>query len=83
MWKQFKKYHFNPNEDIEKVKQEINQQTGNKTFSEIYMDVEVFLRRIMRLYGDTMPTKKGTNKDGKPVYVLPYETAKNTCMTNT
>ena len=29
------------------------------------------------MFGDKLPTKEGTNKDGKPVYVLPYERSKD------
>jgi hypothetical protein len=74
MWKAYKKIHFNPTaEQKAKVEEEIKAIRGRQP-SEKYLDAEEFLRRIMRMYGDTMPTKEGTNKDGKTVWIVPYET---------
>ena len=42
-----------------------------------YMNAEEFLRDMMEVYGDTMPTAEGTNSTGtKQRKILPYETIK-------
>ena len=75
MWKAYKKVHFDPTAARKaKLEQEIKEKLGGKRTSEKFRDAEEFIRRIMRMYGDTMPTKEGTNKDGKTVWIVPYET---------
>ena len=43
-----------------------------------YVNAEAFLRDMMEIYGDTMPTSEGTNSTGdKQRKILPYETVKS------
>ena len=78
MWKEYKKFHLGGKlkafKTVEEIKKEINKGISTRQPSDKFNDCIVYLRRLMRLYGDTMPTKEGTNKDGKTVYILPYET---------
>jgi hypothetical protein len=75
MWKAYKKIHFDPaTEQKAKIEQQMKAQLGGRQPSEKFRDAEEFLKRIMRMYGDSMPTKEGTNKDGKTVWIVPYET---------
>jgi hypothetical protein len=78
MWKKYKKFHLEGKrlyKSLGEVKREVI--SGLRQPSDKLNDATTFLRRLMRLYGDTMPTKEGTNKDGKTVYILPYETVDN------
>ena len=36
------------------------------------LNAQRFLLNLMSIYGDTLPTKEGTTKQGKTVKVLPY-----------
>jgi hypothetical protein len=75
MWKAYKKVHFDDKEAQKvKLENEIKAKLGGRVTSEKFNDANEFIRRIMRMYGDTMPTKEGVNKDGKTVWIVPYET---------
>ena len=75
MWRAVKKFHFDGGLNEVKIAIEARRKDG-RTKSAKLIDCELFLRKQMRLYGDTLPTAEGTNIDGKAIYVLPYETVK-------
>jgi len=50
---------------------------NGKRVSRKWVNAEEYLRDMMTIYGDTMPTEEGTNATGdKSRKILPYETAK-------
>ena len=75
MWKHYKKIHFDDKAaQRAKIASEVKAKLSDRLPSEKFHDAFEFITRIMRLYGDTMPTKEGVNKDGKTVWIVPYET---------
>ena len=75
MWRAVKKFHFGGAQDINMILEA--RRNGGRKKSEKYLDAELFIRKAKLLYGDTLPTAEGTNSEGKPVYVIPYETVKS------
>jgi hypothetical protein len=66
MWKHYKKIHFDDKAaQRAKIASEVKAKLSDRLPSEKFHDAFEFITRIMRLYGDTMPTKEGVNKDGK------------------
>ena len=75
MWRAVKRFHFGGISDVN-ILIEAKRKDGRKKSAKL-MDAELFIRKLMQLYGDTLPTAEGTNEEGKPVYVVPYETVKS------
>jgi hypothetical protein len=75
MWRAVKRYHFGGMSNVD-ILLEAKRMDGRKKSAKL-MDAELFIRKIMQLYGDTLPTAEGTNEEGNPVYVVPYETVKS------
>lgn len=77
MWKAYKKFLFEGG--IRKVKLDLidAKRKDGRAKSEKLIDAELFIRKIMLLYGDTLPTAEGTNAKGETVYVIPYERVKD------
>jgi hypothetical protein len=76
MWRAYKRFHFDGGMKDVNILIEAGRKDGRKK-SLKFMDCELFIRKSISLYGDTMPTAEGTNDDGNPVWVLPYETVKS------
>ncbi len=72
-WQMYKKMHFDPVKLKEELRAKYIPKTGRQ-ISRKFNDAELFLRKLMMLYGDTMPTAEGTNATGtKHRKILPYE----------
>ena len=79
MWRAAKKFHFDGGMTAVRIAIEARRKDGRAKSAKL-IDCELFIRKIMRLYGDMLPTAEGTNEDGKPIYVVPYETVKSLHM---
>ena len=75
MWRATKKFHFDGGMQAVRIAIEARRKDGRAKSAKL-IDCELFIRKIMRLYGDTLPTAEGTNAEGKMVHVIPYETVK-------
>lgn len=92
MWRAYKKLHFKAGEnqgygsdsdssssgEDGQSKSKLPRLNLGKKRSVKYLNAESFLREMMEIYGDTMPTLEGTNATGeKQRKILPYETIKS------
>jgi hypothetical protein len=75
MWRAVKKFHFGGVHDVNIILEA--RRNGGRKKSEKFMDAELYIRKAKLLYGDTLPTAEGTNSEGNPVHVIPYETVKS------
>lgn len=77
MWQTYKTNFYEPGKTMADIRNSIKQGFGKRK-SRKWINAEVFLRLMMQIYGDTMPTSEGTdsttNKERK---ILPYETKKS------
>ena len=74
-WQTYKKLYLDPTATISEIRGSIPKLGRRK--SRKYCNAEVFLRLMMKIYGDTMPTFEGTSSTDKVRKVLPYETKKS------
>ena len=78
MWQGYKKLFFE-NRTLSDIRGGNRQKKGEgRKKSRKFINAEVFLRLMMQIYGDTMPTTEGTSSDGdKERKILPYESLKS------
>jgi hypothetical protein len=76
MWRAYKKFHFDGGMQNFNILIEAKRKDGRKKSLKL-IDCELFIRKTFQMYGDTLPTAEGTNDDGNPIYVVPFETVKS------
>ena len=77
MWQTYKKLYFDPEKTLADIQSNLLKGHGKRK-SRKFINAEVFLRLMMQIYGDTMPTSEGTNSAGdKERKILPYESLKS------
>ena len=77
MWHTYKKIYFDHDKTLKDIRANAAMGHGRRK-SRKFINAEVFLRLMMQIYGDTMPTSEGTNSAGdKERKILPYESLKS------